>query len=84
VITPADAKRIAEEHQQPRMRKLVDRIDRALISAASDHDWPARTHIPSEERPVVDVVLRDYKRHGWKIVVVNDQRDGDYIQIEKP
>ena len=69
---------------QKRDRKPYDdfcaQIDRVIAERAGT-PLPITINIGNTPRQVVDDAVQAYRRGGWNCLVVNDQRDGDYVQL---
>jgi hypothetical protein len=64
-----------------------------VIDSTLARDWPNHMHlsdpyitfqIGSYPTGVVQKVIREYEKAGWRVESTSDQRDGDFIQFRKP
>lgn len=82
MITPSDAKKFAKGLS----KEAEAVIDRALREHAESNRWPCtisrRVIHVGDADPVV--VIAKYSAVGWVVSLVDDTRDGDFYQFERP
>lgn len=60
---------------------IESKFDDAIRKAAEHSSWPARVDIRGWNRRQIDVVVEIYQHAGWRVSVVTDHRDGDFVEI---
>ncbi len=63
--------------------QIEQRLDAAIKNAASGAETVIRVAIPQAwNRSVVWEVLTTYRMAGWSADIVDDSRDGDFIELQ--
>jgi len=81
VIMPNQREELTEEEKR-QVKTLETAIDEILIQGMKDEKRYMSYSYPKEITPrVINYVQEMYKKAGWKIRSVADQRDGDYLEF---
>lgn len=59
------------------------RIDAAIEECCRCDRWPCTVSLPMG-RKIVEQVVKRYRSKGWRVTIVDDPRDGDFVQLERP
>lgn len=78
--TPAEFRAVRSKNAA----ELEVRIDKAIDGAALAHRTSITVAIGEFAFDIVEHVMADYRRVGWKVQRVSDSRDGDYIELVPP
>lgn len=62
------------------------RIDKALVRAQMNGNWPCKLLVIGEFAKVVDALIAKYEKAGWKVCVVapRNPTEAPLLQFEKP
>ncbi len=82
MITPAEAK--ALDGTAEAVQQLEQRIDNALKNAASRMWWPCHVATERINARAIAFVIDRYRATGWKVELIQDQRDGNFLRFEEP
>lgn len=66
------------------LKAIEERIDNALLRAASFGHRYARVQVDAPLRASLDFITRRYEDGGWKVTYYADGRDGDFVEFMLP
>lgn len=79
MITPGEARNM----DGALATEFEERIDAAIRRSAADSRWPCTIAL-NEHGGIAERVAAKYRMAGWRAEVVRDQRDGDFLRLERP
>lgn len=82
MITPEQARQRADA-PGAETNAFEQQIDAAIEEACDTNRWPVCVNL-REHAHVAERVAARYRRTGWTADIVRDQRDGDYLKLERP
>ena len=78
-ITPNDVRRKAIDTST--MKRLEQRIDSALIEAGKTRMYATFDTSIFPSTLARDKIIDTYRRAGWDVQYISDQRDGNYVSM---
>ena len=79
VSTPAEVDSARRQTLGDIADQMVDRIEASLLAGG----YPVRVSLANQNRQAMEIVVERYRAAGWEVLVVDDSRDGDYLEINR-
>ena len=82
VISVSELTKRILEKEEPLLKALEDRIDTALVERFNGQSVAIGLTTKMPRRNLLDELFDKYRRSGWDVQYVFDQRYGDFIQLK--